>query len=60
MTIVTFIATYFLTSMNIDFLERKQVMLLSQGGGGGGSGLLKFSYQNHPTKIDVTSGLIGA
>ena len=32
------------------------------GGGGGGRGrrLVKFSYQNHPTKINVTSGLIGA
>ena len=29
------------------------------GGGGGGRGLVKFSYQNHPTKIDVTSGQIG-
>ena len=28
-------------------------------GGGGGRRLVKFSYQNHPTKIDVTSGLIG-
>ena len=34
----------------------------TQGGGGGGGGgrrLVKFSYQNRPTKIDVTSGLIG-
>ena len=29
------------------------------GGGGGGRRLVKFSYQNHPTKIDVTFGLIG-
>ena len=27
------------------------------GGGGGG---LEYSYQNHPTKIDLTSGQIGA
>ena len=27
---------------------------------GRGRRLVKFSYQNHPTKVDVTSGQIGA